>query len=368
MERTPPYLDPKPNSNGYYVIKWAEKAPDASGWTTRRVSTRTKDREIAKSVFAGFVAEGGVDDTQPSGVERTVTQLIDWYLETWAVPRGIEKTQRWNLNAIQQHMGDLLPRSISDRTVSRFIAHRTGQDGVRTNTVRRELGALKAVLNRAVKKGVLPLKDNVSIDMPAEQEGRTGQYAWLTEIQEQEFLADMRAWVDAVPRETDAWFLRRAGELFARIGLETGARRGAICELTTDRVDLTGCVLDFRRPGQRKTRKRRAAAPITEKLRDRVSETMMSEQHARIFGRNLVGRKGADAYDEFRNEWADGKWSYVSAHILRHTCATLILRAGVQPWDVAGILADDVKTVLKTYGHHCADHLRASVGARKAVR
>jgi integrase len=52
-------------------------------------------------------------------------------------------------------------------------------------------------------------------------------------------------------------------------------------------------------------------------------------------------------------------------HTLRHTWATLAAQAGVPLWEIAGVLGDTLATVMKTYAHHCPDHLRGAVNFRR---
>jgi integrase len=51
----------------------------------------------------------------------------------------------------------------------------------------------------------------------------------------------------------------------------------------------------------------------------------------------------------------------VTPHVLRHSCATLMLQSRVSTWDVAGVLGTSEAVVRKTYGHHCVEHLRDAV-------
>jgi site-specific recombinase XerD len=53
--------------------------------------------------------------------------------------------------------------------------------------------------------------------------------------------------------------------------------------------------------------------------------------------------------------------SDVSAHVFRHSRATHLLQDSVDPWAVAGLLGDTLKTVMATYGHHCPEHLRRAI-------
>ena len=51
----------------------------------------------------------------------------------------------------------------------------------------------------------------------------------------------------------------------------------------------------------------------------------------------------------------------VTPHILRHTCATMLLQLGVSVYDVAGVIGTTEDVVRRTYGHHAHDHLRQAV-------
>ena len=45
----------------------------------------------------------------------------------------------------------------------------------------------------------------------------------------------------------------------------------------------------------------------------------------------------------------------VTPHVLRHTCVTWLLQAGVPTWEVAGFVGMSEELVRETYGHHSPD-------------
>ena len=45
----------------------------------------------------------------------------------------------------------------------------------------------------------------------------------------------------------------------------------------------------------------------------------------------------------------DGK---VTPHIMRHSRATWLMQAGIDPWEAAGHLGMNVQTLIRHYGHH----------------
>lgn len=47
----------------------------------------------------------------------------------------------------------------------------------------------------------------------------------------------------------------------------------------------------------------------------------------------------------------------VTPHTLRHTAATWLMQAGVDPWEAAGFLGMTVEMLSSRYGHHHPGHL-----------
>ena len=53
----------------------------------------------------------------------------------------------------------------------------------------------------------------------------------------------------------------------------------------------------------------------------------------------------------------------VTPHVLRHTCATMLLQRGVSVYDVAGVLGASEDVIRRTYGHHARISLTRAVAA-----
>jgi len=51
------------------------------------------------------------------------------------------------------------------------------------------------------------------------------------------------------------------------------------------------------------------------------------------------------------------------AHILRHSCATMLMQAGIDPFEAAGYLGMSEQTLREVYGHHHPDYLRSAAAA-----
>ncbi len=55
---------------------------------------------------------------------------------------------------------------------------------------------------------------------------------------------------------------------------------------------------------------------------------------------------------------------YVTPHVLRHSRATTMLKAGVAPWEVANALGMSLQVLISTYGHHHPDWQKEAADAR----
>ena len=55
---------------------------------------------------------------------------------------------------------------------------------------------------------------------------------------------------------------------------------------------------------------------------------------------------------------------YVTPHVLRHSRATTMMRAGVNPWDAANALGMSLEVLTRVYGHHHPDWQKEAADAR----
>lgn len=120
-------------------------------------------------------------------------------------------------------------------------------------------------------------------------------------------------------------------------------------------VDVDRGWIDFRRPGEAETKKRRGKCRIPARLLPHL-------RRARRFGPDLgyvVSDDGSPAKDikkAFASAVRKAALSNVSPHVLRHTASSWLMQAGHDPWKVADFLSMSLTTLLKVYGHHHPDH------------
>lgn len=114
--------------------------------------------------------------------------------------------------------------------------------------------------------------------------------------------------------------------LFLVLGLATGARAGAILDLTWDRVDFTHGTIDYRPPGRVQTNKRRTVVPMNKTARAALEEAYagrLTDYVIEYTGKPVASVKKAI------ERLAKATGISFSPHVLRHTCAVWMAQADV---------------------------------------
>jgi integrase len=327
-----------------WEVRWSEQLPDGR-WRSRAVSTGEKARDGKASAerFASEFIRAERAAQEGSG-DKTVAELFALYEADCRV-RGVHRNTITGLRRPREFFGKYFPEAIRVDDVAAYRAKRRVKD----STLRTELIRLKTLFNWAVLHKHLTSDKVPHIPTPGQQQGRD---LFLDERQEPEFYALCMG--ESVGQER----LSRVS-LFGGIALDTGARLDAIAGLTWDRVRIADGTIDFREPGRRVTKKRRASVPISRRLRPLLERAYRERTSNRLFdlSANRLGKEFGAFADRVGFPW-------VTPHVLRHTFATLNVRAGADLGDVAQILADDPVTVMRNYQHHRPQHLRAAVDVR----
>ena len=339
--------------SGNYEVRWTERDPVTGAARTRAFSFRTKDRARADAEYrAWLAAANAVKHISGGGPGDTLTSLADQYLSAKRmVGRPAGKTTEGSLDRVLEVLGSHAPTTLTDMDIEQYVAQRRRR--VKGPTVRRELGALTAMLNWGKRKRIIPRNADLPlIELP--EEGAPRQVV-LSEA-EVEVL-----WTAAVVRFEDGSLFRaqRRVGLFVCLALETAARAKSIEKLRVDQVDLAVGIVDFRDLGRsRQTKKRRVPVPISDRLRPVLARATIEAQMA---GDPFVVAGGGSV----RRSWGTFRDSLdippVVRHDLRRTWATLRARRGVPMDQIAAVLGDSVATTAKHYAHLDPDYLRAAV-------
>lgn len=288
-------------------------------------------------------------------VVNTVGDALDLYWEHHAaLVCAAARRQRNAIRDLRQVFADLAPEELTPGRVRGYSLVRK----VSSSTARRDIGVLKAALRFCVGQRWLDAARVPHIPLPDEGQPRD---FWLKQN-------EARALIEYAQndrRPHDDFRLSRPAR-FTLIALGTAARRNAIEALTWAHVDFENNVIRFDRlPGPR-TKKRRAAVTISDWLRP-----LLEEMHAEARTDFVLDHPGEINLSPFMQraarETGHAAFADVYPHALRHTVATLALRAGAPIYEVARMLGDTVATVERVYAHHIPDQMSAAINWRNAV-
>ncbi|MCL2505960.1 MAG: site-specific integrase [Alphaproteobacteria bacterium] len=137
----------------------------------------------------------------------------------------------------------------------------------------------------------------------------------------------------------------------------TGARSGAILDLTWQQVDFENRIINY---GKGWGNKRRAIVPINNELMVALQEAKTVAQTDYVIEFN--GKQVASIKAAFRRLCKECNIK-ASPHVLRHTAATWLVMEGVPLREVARLLGNSEAMVEKVYGKHSPDYLRRAVSA-----
>lgn len=238
-------------------------------------------------------------------------------------------TKRFSMwKALEPHFGYKLGKAITKQDCRDYIAARR-KIGRTNSTIRTELEALRACLRWHYAK------DAPEITTPPPSKPR------------ERYLSKDEA------RRVEDCIETPHVRLFFTLALATGARMGAILDLTWDRVDFQHGTIDFMPAGRDKTNKRRTLVAMNAKARAELTkayEGRLSDHVIEYGGKPVASVKTALS--------AAARRSGVpfSAHVLRHTAAVWMAQQDVPMQKIAQILG------------HTTTRLTESVYARYSPR
>lgn len=305
-------------SSPNWYIQWFEHGH------SRRASTGTRDGKEAALVLAAFRLErasGPIDDL-------TVAQALDWYWESHAKDLMRPDNADLGIRRLRPFFGNFLAAEAGIQTQQAFVdmmrAKGTGEE-----SIRRDLSVLSAALRRAEKHEKLARAPAMLTLTPAPARER-----WLTRSEVARLFQRLRR-----PRS-------RHVLLFARIAMYTGARSGAILDLTWDRVNFSTGTIDFRKPGRPVTKKRRTLAPMGG-LRSALKHAKKKARSKFVI--EWAGQGVGRVAKAFIDAAEDVGLEDVSPHVLRHSFATWAVLKGASIYMVGKALGQSVASTTERY-------------------
>lgn len=324
-----------PVSKRYYVT-WT------IGGRSHRCTTGETERGEAQEFLKAFLLEHDrPDEAKPDQI--SVATVLATYWEKHAQHLPSAEAIEIRINRLNRFYGPSAVSAVNSRSDERF-KEKCLNEGLAIGTVNLHRGVLRAALKRAVRLGELAVAPFV----PSDREP-AARAKFLTR---QQVAKMIRA-----ARENPDW---RHLVTFIRLAVYTGARRGAILQLTWDRVDLKAGTVDYRLPGVRHDRKRRAVAALPARLTRHLRHLQRTAAHEHVITYNSKPIKNPRR--AFRLIAKAAGAPGVTPHILKHTAATLMLRVA-SAWVVSGQLATSMRTLQNVYGKHMVEDQRTAAEA-----
>jgi len=353
-------------------IVWTEKGKKRQHSTGAGLG----EREAAERALADFlIARGPVwrGARRPDAV--TVSEVLALYAEEHAPHTADPKRISYAVEALVSFWGDTAVGDVTANTCRAYARERHRS----ANTVRRELGVLRAAIRYAWREG--KLTQEVPVTLPDKTPPRD---LWLTKFEAALLLRGARA-------------ERARGHLayFILLGLYAGHRKRAILELQWlpntigGHVDLVSGTIDFRRRGAAQSNKRRARIPVPQHLRvflphlrkrtrlhvlewqgkplDNVKRSFATACRRATWLAIARGR-GLPKGGAQRRELAQSarKLRAATPHTLRHTAVTWLVAEGVPFADVGAWVGMSASMVERVYGHHSPQqHQRVQAAQRR---
>ncbi len=246
--------------------------------------------------------------------EITVAYAWDGYRKTLGnKPAATTMGHEWK--SIGPFFGERGAASISEKDCNDYIAIRRKQ-GRSDGTIWTELGRLRSAVRWAESKNLIAKAPKIyRPERPPPRDKR------LTREQIKQF--------------RDACEYPHIG-LFVTLALATGARMSAILGLTWDRVDFEKERINLADPDLPRTKKGRAIVPMNDMARTALLEAREAATGAYVIewgGRRVRSVKKALS--------AVGKacgLPWVTAHVFRHSAATIMAEAGVPMSEISQFL------------------------------
>ncbi len=291
------------------------------------------------------------DPRDPSVVP--IRAALNRYVETTLKGRASQDVGRRALGVWDRFLDLLDIDFVAELTLDaqdHFVQWR--RDEIRRNghqgsngTIARELGVLKAALKDYWKRGFLTTVPHIrSVSQPPPRQ------RFLTPPEFQRLIAECK--------EPHLW-------RFVMIAVHTLQRPSAVLQLHRDQVDLVRNRIDFLRPGDTQTKKRRPVVPITKTLKPVLLDALRESSTGHVV--EWDGLPVANVRTAFKKACRRAGIKDASPYTLRHTGATLMAAAGVPLRQIAGMLGHTETRTTELYAKHSPEYLSEAAQALDAI-
>ena len=302
----------QPNRRNWYIA-WTENR------RTKLKSTGCTDKSDARAVLDAY-RKGEHKRSDRVGCSALINRYLDARKDVMDYERLINAAK-----PLKVFFAEIRAENIGPETCRDYANWR----GKAPGTMRRELAVLRSALSLAGYVQKLWLPDRV---LPKTK--------YLSREEAFEACTHM------------SWHIR----LFTQIALATGQRKTSILQLTWDRADLERMVLDFERPGRRRTKKRTASVPIGKQLASVLRDAKQTAETDFVIEYN--GKPIKNIRKGFDRAMERAGFPWCTPHTLKHTAISWMAEGGYTVDQISDLTGTDADTVKRIYRKFNPDYLR----------
>lgn len=315
------YLKRRPEPDGpFYIYQY----DDATG-QCQRFSARTRDPKEAEQRLAEHIIK--LPKQKFAGV-TLVTIMLRYYEH-----HGSQAFSKSTIRTVMRRVVEHEPETLLDAFTPARQKVFAGTLGVSASTQRRYIGIVRAAAQWSFDNGDIPVMPAFYKPQANDGDGVKPFETW-----------QLRALFAAAIHEHERRFLL--------LCLSTAPRPGATLDLTWDRIKDR--VANYVVPGRKKTKKRRAIAPLCDLACAYLEERRSIGPVVLYKGRQLKGHKGL-----FRR-LAKRAGVVGTAYGIRKAVSIWMRKEGVPEWDIKGMLAHSIGGETERYAHYRPDYMRAA--------
>jgi integrase len=312
------YLDPK---RRHWIIR--------DGASFIRTGCFEHERERAEARLAAYLGQKHRPQPSPSPL---IADVLLAYAAEYLPHTRAAKNAAYNISNLSTWWGDKKLADVTAKNCRAYASTRT------LSAARRDLETLRAAIGYWHREyGPLPSVPAIALPLKSEPRER-----WLTRSEVARLL----------------WAARRTPHLarFILLGVYTGSRSGVLLSLEWKWLDLSRGVMLRRAPQEAESKKRTPPVRLGSRILAHLRRWRRMDNTFCAYVCHYDGTR----VRKLRRSWDTavrnaGLGTDVIPHTLRHTRATWLMQAGIEPWEAAGHLGMSLEMLQRVYGKHSPD-------------
>ncbi|GLR80130.1 tyrosine-type recombinase/integrase [Azospirillum oryzae] len=343
-----PNFHMRPAQNGYYLIRYNENG------RSKTKSTGTHDKRRAHIFLDQFIANYKMPSALPNAL---ISDIIGSYCRYRGLLIARPETLPYVFAAPLRLLGNLHHEQLTQTIINDYIIRRAAEPTqgryparhrgapVSEATISKELRMVRAALNWATAEGLIDRPPKFRVELSAGKARDT----WITKAEAARLVAACSPHI----------------ALFVRIALATGKRRGAILELTWDRVDLKRPGHEFIDFGDDVGKKLRGTTPIAGHTP--LIDALRSARECAVTPYVIEWRRKPvrDVKVALAAAGRRAGIPHISSHMLKHTAISWMVQAGVPYPRIAKFTNTSIEMIERVYGHHAPNFAKEAIDAVK---